>query len=52
MLPDKYMKCPYNPNHVKFLEEMPLHMEICPDMMFFGRTKAGRFCRFNYLSEQ
>jgi len=43
------MKCPYNPNHVKFVEEMELHLEICPDMLIFG-TRTGSELIFMSLS--
>jgi len=36
------MKCPYNPHHVKFVEEMPLHIQICPDLLNFGTHAAGK----------
>ncbi|XP_059482248.1 uncharacterized protein LOC132200637 isoform X3 [Neocloeon triangulifer] len=31
--PRNYSKCPFNATHFKFEEEMPLHMEICPDRL-------------------
>jgi U11-48K-like CHHC zinc finger len=43
------MKCPYNPNHVKFVEEMELHLEICPDMLIFG-TRTGSELIFHILT--